>query len=119
MGKLKRDERQLRLLVWSQHLEGKSNRAVARDLKLCRNRVNALIKLGPPPEFVRKEEVKAGPVESDHHKEARLLKEVESRLSPEQRRREAEFKAVVEYLTNLRRKRFPEIGDGYTCDPDF
>jgi len=115
----KRVDSSLRSLVWSQHLEGKSNRQIGRDLKLSRNRVNELVRLGAPDEFVRKEEVKAGPVESDHHKEARLLREVENRLPVEEKQRELEFKLAMEALTNLRRKRFPEIGEGYTTEPDF
>jgi len=105
MGKLKRDLESLRSLVWDQHTRGKSNRQIARDLKVCRNKVNELIRLGPPPEFEKKVEVNAGPVESDHHKEARLLREVEARLPEEHRQNEAILAAYFEWLKEKERRR--------------
>lgn len=105
LGKSKRDEKQLRSLVWSQHLEGKSNRAIGRELKLCRNRVNELVKLGPPEEFKRKTEAKAGPLEPDWRKEKRLLAEVESRLPMEQRLNEAILKTYLDWLKEKERQR--------------
>jgi len=106
-------------MVWALHLEKKSNRQIGKELKVSRNRVNAIVRLGPPPEFVRVKEPSRAVEEPDWRKEARLLKEVEDRLPPEVKAREKEYQTAMEALTRLRRKRFPEIGEGYTTEPDF
>ena len=113
-----KDEKQLRSLVWDRHERGLSNRQIAKETGVCRNRVNELVKLGPPEEFKRVREPSRAVAEKPLS-EYELLREVDRRLPAEVKTREAEFKAAMEALTRLRRRKFPEIGYGYTTEPDF
>ena len=115
MGRMSKREKKARLkdTVLDYARGGMKIKEICERTFLHRNTVRAWIKEG----CVEKKKV---PVKADKPlNEQELLADVEARLSPEQRRREAEFKAAMEALTRLRRKHFPEIGEGYTCDPDF
>jgi len=102
MGKSKREDEALRSLVWDRHERGLSNRQIARDLKICRNKVNAIIKLGEPPEFKRVKEPSTVAEEPSWRKEEKLLADLEARIPAEQKQREATFAEVMKYLMRRR-----------------
>ena len=113
MGKSKREDEALRSLVWDRHERGLSNRQIAKETGVCRNRVNELVKLGPPEEFKRVRAPSRAVAEKPLS-EYELLREVDRRLPAEVKTRELEFEAVMKYLTR-RRQGFPFLPD----DPEF
>jgi len=115
MGRLSKREKKVRLkdTVLSYARGGMKIHEICERTLLHRNTVRAWIKEG----CVEKKKVTAKAEKPLSERE--LLAEIERRLPSEVKAREKEYQTAIEALTRLRRKRFPEIGEGYTCDPDF
>jgi len=101
LGKSKREDEALRSLVWDRHERGLSNRQIAKETGVCRNRVNELVKLGPPEEFKRVRAPSRAVAEKPLS-EYELLAEIERRLPAEVKAKEDAFKRFMERLEKRR-----------------